>query len=218
MEQNNINTPRPLDLEPSNSFLQKIKKTIGIKTAIIIFCILLVIGLIYFFRSVFVAASVNGDVISRLEVINRLEKNGGGQMLDSLITESLIKGEAKKKGIVVTDEEMNTEMVKLETQFTGQGTTLDAALEASGLTRDNLKEQILIQKQLEKLLGSSTEVTDAEVTKYITDNKITITKSKEIPTRVQIKEQLVAEKMSLQVDALLTNLKGQAKIKYYVQY
>ncbi len=95
---------------------------------------------------------------------------------------------------------------------------MDEALAASNLTRDTLSEQIVVQKKLEKLLGDKIAVTDAEVTKYITDNKITVPKDGEESIKAALSEQLRMQKLNAEVETLLTTLKANAKIKYYVNY
>ena len=48
-------------------------------------------------RGLFVVALVNGEPISRIEVIKALEKQGGKATLDSLVTKKLIAQEARSK-------------------------------------------------------------------------------------------------------------------------
>ncbi len=59
--------------------------------------VIIAAALLYYFRSAFVAATVNGQPISRLSLVRELEKQGGKQAMDSLITKTLIDQEAKKK-------------------------------------------------------------------------------------------------------------------------
>jgi hypothetical protein len=86
------------------------------------------------------------------------------------------------------------------------------------MTEESLRNQIRIQKQVEKLLADKLTVSDEEVEKYITDNKVTIPEGKEAETKEQIKTQLSGDKLNQEADALITNLKSSAKIKYYVNY
>ncbi len=202
----------------SSPLASKIKNAISVKSAIIIFCILLLIGIGFYFRSVFVAASVNGDAISRITVIKKLEETAGAQVLDGLISTSLIETAAKKNNIEVTEDEITAELQKLEAQFKAQATTLDDALSASNLTRDGLREQIIVQKKLEKMLADKVIVTDEEVTKYIADNKITVPAGGEESVKTGLIEQLKIQKLNTEVESFLTELRADANIKYYVNY
>ena len=60
--------------------------------------LILVVGL-YFGRSLLFAALVGGRPITRVELISELEKQGGQQALESLVTKELVKQEAQKKNI-----------------------------------------------------------------------------------------------------------------------
>jgi foldase protein PrsA len=196
------------------------KKSIEItlKTAIIIAAILVIGALVYVYKGLFIAATVNGSPISRLSVIQKLEKASGKNLLDSLITDKLIQDAAKAKGISVSDDEVNVEIKKIQDQVTAQGSTLDKALAAQGMSLDDLKNNIILQKEIEKLLGDKINVTDQEIDKYITDNKITLPKGQEAATRGQIKSQLSNQKLNTEAQTFITDLKSKAKIKYFVNY
>jgi len=88
------------------------------------------------------------------------------------------------------------------------------------LEKDNLfvKEQIILQKELEALLGDKLNVTDEEVAQYIKDNAISIPTGQETTTTAQIKDDLRSQKMNTEGSALITGLKSQAKILYFVNY
>ena len=200
---------------------QKAGKTsikISKKTAIIIAVVILVGVLAYTYKGLFIAATVNGSPISRLAIIQKLEKASGKKLLDSLITEKLIQNEASAKKIVVSDEEINGEIKKIEDQLTAQNSTLDAALASQGMSRDDLKKQLVLQMEVEKLVADKINVTDEEVAQYITDNKVSIPEGQEAATNDQIKSDLRDQKLNKEATALITALKAQAKISYFVKY
>jgi len=192
----------------------KINKKILIKIAIII----AVLVIIYLTRGFFVVATVNGSPISRLSVISKLEKQGGKSILDSIITEKLIENEAKAKKISVTDEEINAEIKNLEDQIKAQGGTLEAILTAQGMTIDDVKKQIILQKEVEKLLADKINVTDEEIAQYIKDNNITVESGQEEAVNAEIKSQLTNSNLNTEALTLINDLKTKAKIKYFVEY
>ena len=191
---------------------------INVKTAIIIAVIIALGALGYVFKGFFIAATVNGSPISRLAVIQKLEKASGKSLLDSLITERLIQNEAKAKKIVVSDEEINGEIKKIEDQIIAQGGTLDEALLSQGMSMDELKEQLILQKQVEKLVADKINVTDEEVAKYIIDNAVPVIKGQEAATNDQIRSDLRNQKLNQEANILITTLKSEAKIRYFVNY
>ena len=126
-------------------------------------------------KKYFIAATVNGQVITRFQVIKELEKKQGKSALESIVTQTLIEQEAKAKNATVTAEEIATELKTIEDQISTQGENLDELLAAQGMTRTQLTDQIRLQKLVEKLLGDRLNVTDDEVNRFIEDkieNKI----------------------------------------------
>ncbi len=191
---------------------------IPIKTVIIIAVIVAIGVLGYIFKGLFIVATVDGSPISRLEIIKKLEKASGKNLLDSLITEKLIKNEAKAKEISVSDEEVNAEIKKVQDQIEAQGGTIDEALAAQGMNINDLRERIILQKNLEKMLGDKLNVSDQEVEQYIKDNKVTLPKGEEAETKNQIKESLIGQKLNTEAPLLIESLKIKAKIQYFVNY
>ena len=171
-----------------------------------------------FFKGVFVAASVNGKPISRWSLIQRLEQQGGKNVLDSMITEELIANEAKRKRLVVSEDEINQQIKTIEASVAKQGTTLKQALERQGMTEADLRKDLQSQKIVEKLVAGKVKVTDAEVDKYITDSKTPIEEGEESATKIQVAEQLKQQKFQEEAQLLIASLKKVAKIEYYATY
>ncbi|MCL5666560.1 MAG: SurA N-terminal domain-containing protein [Patescibacteria group bacterium] len=227
MQENNQNSPAELKAEASENgnkkkCLVKFKKIIGQKkvwiTAIVLAILVLLAGIGYYYKGLFIAATVNGHPITRLSVIKELEKQGGKDTLDMLINKQLIQNEAKAKGITVSQGEIDQEMKKYEDQFNVNGHTLDDTLAAQNMSRDGLKEQIVIQKEVEKLLGDKVAVSDDEVNSYITSNGITLPQGQEDAAKAQIKDQLQQQKLGDQSGQLITDLRSKANIKTFVTY
>jgi foldase protein PrsA len=173
----------------------------------------------YFLKGYFVAALVNGKPISRLRVIRELEKKQGLSALDNIITEELIRQEAKKKGLSVSKAEVDAEMASIETSLKSQSQTLDQILAAQGMTRSDLIKNIELQKLIEKILTDKVTVSDAEVQKYIDDNKASFpegTNMDEVKTLV--KQQLIQQKVSTEFQTWLDSVKKTAKINILVKY
>lgn len=209
----------PIYKEPSSeSWTFKITKPkrFNIKLIISIAAVLAVGGLVFYSKSLFVAAMVSGRPISRLSIIRELEKTSGKRVLDSMITEKLINGEAKKKGVLISQEEIGEEIKNIETQLSGRGATLDAALAGQGMTKDDLKKQIMVQKKIKKLLAEKIQVSEDDIKKFIQDNKMTIPEGKEQEMHDQVRDQLQQQKLNQEVKLWLDNLRTQANIRYFL--
>ncbi len=177
--------------------------------------IVLVIILLGFARNQIVAANVNGEQISRLEVISELESKNGKQVLEAIVTEKLIDQEAKKKKINISDKELDDEMKKIEKSVSDQGQKLDDLLALQGLTREELKSQVKTQIILKKLSGEI-KVEDKEVNDYIEQNKDSIPADADMnEIRTQAKAQLEQQKLNDKIQALVTELQKNSKIEYY---
>jgi len=174
--------------------------------------LVLVITALYFTKGFFVAAVVNGKAVSRFSVVSELEKQGGAQVLQSLVQRELILQEAKKQKLTVTQAEIDAELAKAEESLKASGTTLDQALAQRGLTKADVVDQIRTQKLVEKLLGSQIEVTDEELAAYVKENKL---EKEDVNT---IKEQLKQQKLYEKYQVFVTDLETKAKINYWVKY
>jgi len=186
----------------------------NILIAIIVVIVVLILGLI---KDQFVAASVNGEQINRLELIQELEKREGKRALENLISEKLIMQEARKKEINISDEEIDREIVTIEKTIKNQGQNLDDLLTLQGLTRQKLKEEIRVQVILKKLVGKL-EVTDKEVDDYIEKNKDSIpvdANTEEV--KRQAKTQLEQDKLNQKIQSLVDELRKNAKIDYLLK-
>lgn len=193
-------------------------KVISLKAAIIIAVIIILGALLFYCKSFFVAATIDGSPVSRFAVISELEKTSGKQVLDGIITKRLLSDAAKKQGVVITAEDLNAEITKIEDQVKAQGGTLDQMLTAQGMTRKDLNEQITLQKELEKLLADKLTVTDEEIAKFLLDNKVTVPKGEEAKYKDQVKEQLRGQKLNDSAKTYLDTLRADASIKYFVSY
>ncbi len=192
--------------------------SISIKTAALVLIALAIGFALYYYRGLLVAATVNGNPISRLSVINELEGRSGKAALDSLIIKKLINDEFAAKNLSINEGDVDSKVKEIEDQLKVQGQTLESALSAEGMSKAALREQIRIQLKLEKLAEAEVNISDEDVNKYIEENKIPIEKDKGAETKNQIKEQLRQQKLQEVIPTIIQNLKSQAKINYIVNY
>lgn len=185
--------------------------------------ILAIIGvLLYQNKSLFVVATVNGKPISRLAVINALEKQSGKTTIDSLVTETLILDEAQKQGKSISQEEIDAEIGRIEESVKELGQPLDELLKLQGLTREQLVQQIKVQKLIEKLLENQISVKDEEVSAALSESQVSATEalsaSDEAQLKKDIKSNLSQQKISEKFPQWLEELKAKSSIKYFKEY
>jgi foldase protein PrsA len=175
--------------------------------------------LLYAFRSVFVAAMVNGQPVTRLSLVQELEKQNGKQALNSLVTKTLIFQEARKQNVNVSDQEVDAELKKIEQNLSAQGQKLDQVLELQGMTKEGLIEQIRIQKLIEKMVGKDIKVSDKEVQDYIADNRESFPEdANQQQINSQVREQLQQQQLNEKVQTWLDKLQKDANINYFVNF
>lgn len=113
-------------------------------------------------------ATVNGVVITKDKLYNEMITLGGAQTLDNLITEELVEQAATKANITVSDEELTAEVNKVKKDFSSED-EFNEALTQSGMTLKDLKNQMIMQVKISKLIGPQVKVTTADIKEYFDD-------------------------------------------------
>ena len=172
-----------------------------------------IVILILFINRKLNVASVNGKYISRFQYYKELEKKDGKSVLDDIITKQIIFQEAKKQGILVTQTEVNDEIIKVEESVISQGSTLNDVLVYQGITYEQLVENIKIQKILELILKDQVNVTDSEVEAFYNENKSFYGKDQTLEQlKDSIKYQLYQEKLTTAYRTWINEKKSSSKI------
>lgn len=175
--------------------------------------------LLYMYKGLFVAAMVNGQPITRLAVINQLEKQNGKQAMTNLVVESLVMQEAQKRHLSMSQSDVDAQIKKIEDSLKGQGVTLDDALAARGLSRKDLVDQIKLQSLLNKMVGTTVKVTDDDVQAYIDKNQDTLPKDlSDDDLKKQVRTQLEQQQLQDKTQSFVAELQKKAKIQYFVAY
>lgn len=201
-----------VDAQPTSSFITK-------KNIIIVLLLASFGYLLFLNRGLFIAAMVNNQPITRLSIISELEKRSGKQALDTVITEALIMQEAQKNNVVVSNDEVDAEVKKVEDSVKAQGQDIDQLLSAQGMKKEDLVKQIRIQKIVEKILADKINPSDDEVKKYVTDNATMFAKELTADQKVaQAKDQLKQQKLSSEFQSWIAGVKANSKINYFVNY
>jgi parvulin-like peptidyl-prolyl isomerase len=190
----------------------KNKKIVIFNVALLVLIVVLgVIGYVRFWN----VATVNGVPISRIAYIKSLEKQGGKQVLDSMIDDALVLNEGKAKGVNVDQKTIDDEIATIEAQLKNQGQTLDSALLASGMVKADLEKQIKIQKIESVLSATKTEITQVQIDDFLTTNKAQLPTGK---TKAELedlaRQQLTMEASQSAATTWLDNLRSSAKIIY----
>lgn len=205
----------PVNSNSLNLSILKNKKISGGIAIVVVVVVLLAI----LFKSVFVAAMVNGEPITRLSVVTALEKQGGKAMLDGLITKKLIFQEATKRNITVTQGDIDAEIKKISANIQVQGSTLDQALASQGMTQSDLNDELRIQLALNKMVGTDVSVTTKEVDDFVAANKAQMAPgTTEVQFREQATAQLKQQRLQTKTQTFIKSLQDKAKVLRFVSY
>src|SRR3990167_6962372 len=122
------------------------------RNVIIALVVISIVAIILSLKNQLIVATVNGESINRLALINQLEKQAGKKVLEGLVTNTLILQEAKSKNVTVSNDEINSEIKNIDDDLKKSGQSLDQALTLQGLTIDVVKEQVKTSLIVRKLL------------------------------------------------------------------
>ena len=193
------------------------KNSIAKKAIIFVILLIIIVGaLLYAFRSSYLVAVVNGKPITKFQLWSVLEKQAGEQVLESLVIEALILQEAENQNLQVSQADIDTEIQTIKDNLKGQEQELDQLLAAQGMSLDELKEQVKMQKIVEKLAAKDVVVTDQEVEEYLEKNKDFLPEDA-TPEELKenVKQQLGQQKQNEQVQNWIQALQEKAKITYF---
>ena len=135
--------------------------------AVLVFFVLVDFGVQYL-NNDYSAAVVNGDRITNKDYYYRLDQSYGSSVISQLIQEELILQEAKKEGVVATDEEIDADLADITDQIGGEE-QLQLSLDAYNITTEDLKRQIELDILTRKMLEPTLEYTEDDVKAFFED-------------------------------------------------
>lgn len=162
-----------------------------------------------------VAATVNGQPITRSQLNQMLLNRFGDQTLELLITEKLIENEAKEKGVIVTQADIDKRIDETLKNI-GQQVTLDDLLKFQGLTKDELMKQIRLQIAVERILEKGINITDAQIEKYIATNASVIQATEAADKKEEARGLILNEMIGQKIQPWFQELKAKSKIVKFV--
>jgi len=170
---------------------------------------------LYLKKDWFIVALINKHPITRVEFNRQLEKQYGNQVLETMVNQELIKQEAKKNKIKISDEEIEKNIQKIKESLQGRY-SLDDLLASQGITREELKKSIRIQLIAEKLIGKEIQISDEEIENYLENNQDFLQSTEEAEQREEAKESLFRLKVNEKFQEWLEKIRQEAKIFKFI--
>lgn len=189
------------------------------RSLILAIIVIVLVLAIYLGKSLFVAALVNGQPVSRLAIIHDLEKQSGKAALDAVITRMLVFQEAQKKNITASEKDIDAEISRIRSQFQAQGQNLDQLLATQGLTKEKFRDEVKVQILVTKILGNQVKVTDKEFNDFLDKNKDLLANEKDQNVaKTSLRQQMEQQKLAQKYQEWIVTVKKNAKVTTFVNY
>ena len=180
---------------------------------------LFIASLVFKFKHLFVAAIVNNRIISRYSLNRELEKQAGSQVLETLITKTLILQEAKQQKVKIDKKEIEEKIKEIEKELALQGADLDTFLSSQDQTKESFQEQIEIQLLVDKILSKEISVTEEDVRDYFEENKDALGDNAVFEElKKDLEKNLKQEKIREKFRSWLSELQEKSKIYYFLKF
>jgi foldase protein PrsA len=174
------------------------KKTIAILAALIVVAVAVFIFLST--RSE-VVAKVGQKSITKDNLYTFFVEQNGEAALDTLITKNVIEQEVEKEKVSVSEKDVDAELQELIDSYGGEE-TFNQQLATSGLTMEDVEEDVKTNLQIEKLLESRIKITDEEMQTYFDENKDTFAKTKQVKaSHILVADEATAKEVKEKLDA-----------------
>lgn len=148
-----------------------------------------------------VVASVEGQDITKDDLYNVMVAQYGSNAISYLIDNKIVDIEAEKKGIKISDKEIDDEM-KQYIDLNGGEDAFNSALEQSGVNKADIEKEIVNYLKIVKLLESKVKVTDDEIKTYFEENKDSFNQQEQIQaSHILVADEAKAKEVKAKLDA-----------------
>ena len=180
-----------------------IEKIFASKKTLAILAVLIVAAIaVFIFLSTRsdVVAKVGGESLTKDDLYTFFVEQNGEAALDTLITKNLINQEVEKEKITVSSKEIDAELQELIDSYGGEE-TFEQQLTSSGLTQDDIKEDIEVNLKIEKLLEPQIEITEEEMQTYFDENKDSFAQTKQVKaSHILVEDEETAKEVKEKLD------------------
>ncbi|MBO0993900.1 peptidylprolyl isomerase [Bacillus sp. SD088] len=166
--------------------------------------VLIILGAAVIFTTAFVkrdiVANVGDAKITKDELYEQLVDNYGEQTLDGMINDEIVKMEAKKEKVSISDDEINKEMDKYVEQSGGEE-AFNSALQQQGLTKKDLEKDIVSFLSIQKILEPRIDISDDEIKEYFEDNKASFDQEEQVEaSHILVDDEKTAKEVKQKID------------------
>lgn len=184
------------------------------KRAFIFILILGLILLVVYKKNWFVAAIVNNQPITNLEVLGRLNTLYRDKMINQMVNEKILEQEAAKKRVVITQKEIDDKITESANQYGGKD-KFEMLLSQQGLTQTEFARQTRFQLIVEKLYEKEATISAEDVQKFMDENSSSPEATEPAKFKELAEDQLKQQKISSIFNEKFQELKQAAKVQIF---
>lgn len=162
-------------------------------------------------KGLILAAVVDGQPVFSWQLNNTLRTRYGQQTLEGMIGEVLIEKEAKKSGVAISNEEIQSKQKEILSSL-GTEVSLTDFLQFQGLTEADFNQQLRVQLTVEKLLSKDLVVTDADIDNYIATSSSLLTATEPAALREEAKKAIIGNAVSEKLQEWFLELRQKSNV------
>ncbi|MFC0216101.1 peptidylprolyl isomerase [Paenibacillus chartarius] len=115
-------------------------------------------------------ATVEGRTFTLGELYEELGRRYGATLLNQLLDREAIRLEGKALGVGVTPEEIDQELKRMQQGYDGEEQFYKSMKEQLGMTREQIREDMLYKLLLERIATNNIKISDEQVNEYISEH------------------------------------------------
>ncbi len=189
------------------------------KRVVILVIIAALAILVYYKKGWFIAATVNSQPISNVELTQRMYSLYKGDTLKQLINEKILEQEATKNGVYVSQAQINQRAEEDINKQYGSQNNLDQAISQQGVDKNailsQLKNTARIELLVEGLYGKEASPTAEQIDQFKKDNANIPEATDTAKFQVLAADQVKQENLNKIIGEKFQALKSAAKIQTF---
>ncbi len=173
---------------------------VGIVTVTILFAVTELGGFIGGSGLDFKVAQVNDVVITKGAVYDAMFQQVGKSIVDKLVSEELIRAEAKKEAIEAKAADIDAELKDIKANFPSEE-EFEKRLKEAGVTLDDVRKDLATNVLLKKMLEKKYPIKESDIKDYYDKNKDSFNTEEQVrASHILVKTKAEAEAVKKQLD------------------
>ena len=201
----------PVEREETTTTETSTNRSLKSKKLFIPLLLLGIVLLAFLASRLLVVAWVDNKPITRWDYYKTLDAKYGKEIKEQLIVQQLVESEANKRKVTVSQDELNQEIQKIETEQ-GGADKLNQILQIQGISQDEFKSLVKLQIMKQKMFAQDVAVSDDEVNKYIEENKAQFD-TVDDQLKANLKEELLQQKINTNFNNWLQGVLESPRVK-----